>query len=155
LFNSHQYTYQSQRFVIATKPRHTYFDSMGAFHSPYFYGKIMAERFYHAFRTRPQLDLSNDSCKVALYEPCCRNPRLGICAGRYPRRIRNARQAVNAREIVPSFSASTYFAFAIRVSRILSTAMYRVRIGSVDDDALRNVVSNFHRHICDEPPRQY
>ena len=44
-----------------------------------------------------------------------------------------------AREIVPSFSASAYFGFAIRASRFLSKAMYRVRIGFIDDDALRNV----------------
>ena len=44
-----------------------------------------------------------------------------------------------AREIVPSFSASTYFGFAIRASRFVSMAMYRVRLGFVDDEALRNV----------------
>jgi len=44
-----------------------------------------------------------------------------------------------AREIVPSFSASTYFGIAIRVSRFLSQAMYRVRIGFVDDAALRDL----------------
>lgn len=44
-----------------------------------------------------------------------------------------------AREIVPSFSASTYFGIAIRVSRFLSKAMYRVRIGFIDDEALRDV----------------
>jgi len=44
-----------------------------------------------------------------------------------------------AREIVPSFSASAYFGFAIRASRFISKAMYRVRIGFIDDEALRNV----------------
>ncbi len=44
-----------------------------------------------------------------------------------------------AREIVPSFSASTYFGFAIRASRFISNAFYRVRLGFMDDDALRNV----------------
>lgn len=34
-----------------------------------------------------------------------------------------------AREIVPSFSASAYFGFAIRVARFLSVALYRVRLG--------------------------
>jgi glycerol-3-phosphate O-acyltransferase len=47
-----------------------------------------------------------------------------------------------AREIVPSFSASAYFGFAIRASRFLSKAMYRVRIGFIDDEALRNVDPN-------------
>ncbi len=44
-----------------------------------------------------------------------------------------------AREIVPSFSASTYFGFAIRASRFISNAFYRVRLGFMDDEALRNV----------------
>ena len=38
-----------------------------------------------------------------------------------------------AREIVPSFSASLYFGFAIRVARMLSRALYRVRLGHFDD----------------------
>ncbi len=44
-----------------------------------------------------------------------------------------------AHEIVPSFSAATYFGFAIRVSRFISNAFYRVRLGFMDDEALRNV----------------
>ena len=38
----------------------------------------------------------------------------------------------NAREIVPSFSASAYFGFAIRAARFLSNALYRVRLGHYD-----------------------
>ena len=37
-----------------------------------------------------------------------------------------------AREIVPGFSATLYFGFAIRAARRLSRALYRVRIGRVD-----------------------
>ena len=37
-----------------------------------------------------------------------------------------------AREIVPAFSATAYFGFAIRAARRLSRALYRVRIGRVD-----------------------
>lgn len=37
-----------------------------------------------------------------------------------------------AREIVPGFSATLYFGFAIRLARRLSRALYRVRIGKVD-----------------------
>ena len=37
-----------------------------------------------------------------------------------------------AREIVPGFSASVYFGFAITAARWLSKALYRVRIGKVD-----------------------
>ena len=44
-----------------------------------------------------------------------------------------------AREIVPSFSASTYFGFAIKASRFLSKALYRVRLGFIGEDSLRNV----------------
>lgn len=44
-----------------------------------------------------------------------------------------------AREIVPSFSATAYFTFAIRAARWLSRALYRVRIGHFDEAALRKV----------------
>lgn len=37
-----------------------------------------------------------------------------------------------AREIVPGFSATLYFGFAINAARRLSRALYRVRIGKVD-----------------------
>ena len=41
-----------------------------------------------------------------------------------------------AREIVPSFSATAYFGFAIRIARGLSNALYRVRLGYHDDAGL-------------------
>lgn len=44
-----------------------------------------------------------------------------------------------AREIVPGFSASIYFGFAIRAARWLSRTLYRVRIGNFDEVSLRNV----------------
>ena len=44
-----------------------------------------------------------------------------------------------AREIVPSFSAFAYFGFAIRIARFLSNSLYRVRLGHVDDVALREI----------------
>ncbi|SEP14767.1 glycerol-3-phosphate acyltransferase [Salinihabitans flavidus] len=44
-----------------------------------------------------------------------------------------------AREIVPSFSASAYFGFAIRVARFLSNALYRVRLVHVDEEGLRTI----------------
>ncbi|APX90223.1 glycerol-3-phosphate acyltransferase [Brevirhabdus pacifica] len=47
-----------------------------------------------------------------------------------------------AREIVPSFSASAYFGFATRAARWLSTALYRVRLGYVDEAALEAVRSD-------------
>ncbi|AVO38106.1 1-acyl-sn-glycerol-3-phosphate acyltransferase [Pukyongiella litopenaei] len=44
-----------------------------------------------------------------------------------------------AREIVPSFSASLYFGFAIRLARFLGNALYRVRLGHLDENALRAI----------------
>ncbi|MEO1918272.1 MAG: 1-acyl-sn-glycerol-3-phosphate acyltransferase, partial [Paracoccaceae bacterium] len=44
-----------------------------------------------------------------------------------------------AREIVPAFSAPTYFGFAVRASRFISKSLYRVRLGYIDDEALKNV----------------
>lgn len=41
-----------------------------------------------------------------------------------------------AREIVPSFSASVYFGFAIRAAKVLSRSLYRVRLGHYDETAL-------------------
>lgn len=56
-----------------------------------------------------------------------------------PREVVAERAAVYAREIVPSFSAFAYFGFAIRMSRFLSEALYRVRLGFVDEKALAAV----------------
>ncbi len=44
-----------------------------------------------------------------------------------------------AREIVPSFSASAYFGFAIRLTRFLSRALYRVRLAYFDEIGLQNI----------------
>lgn len=44
-----------------------------------------------------------------------------------------------AREIVPSFSASAYFSFAIRAARLLSNALYEVRLSQQDEDAIRAI----------------
>ncbi len=44
-----------------------------------------------------------------------------------------------AREIVPSFSASAYFGFAIRAARFLSNALYRVRLGQYDEGAFTKI----------------
>lgn len=42
-----------------------------------------------------------------------------------------------AREIVPSFSASMYFGFAIKLARFISTSLYRVRLGYYDETAFQ------------------
>jgi glycerol-3-phosphate O-acyltransferase len=44
-----------------------------------------------------------------------------------------------AREIVPAFSASAYFGFAIRAARLLSNALFRVRLGELDEEALDRI----------------
>jgi glycerol-3-phosphate O-acyltransferase len=44
-----------------------------------------------------------------------------------------------AKEIVPSFSAIGYFGFAIKATRWLSRALYRVRLGYVDEAALKSI----------------
>ena len=44
-----------------------------------------------------------------------------------------------AREIVPSFSATAYFGFAIRIARWLSQAFYRVRLGYFDEEAINKI----------------
>ncbi len=44
-----------------------------------------------------------------------------------------------AREIVPAFSAATYFGFAIRVARWLSRSLYKVRLGQYDEAAIRAI----------------
>ena len=44
-----------------------------------------------------------------------------------------------AREIVPAFSASAYFGFAIRAARILSNALYRVRLGHYETEGLDRI----------------
>jgi glycerol-3-phosphate O-acyltransferase len=44
-----------------------------------------------------------------------------------------------AREIVPGFSAFTYFGFAIRAARLLSQSLYRVRLVHANDRALEDI----------------
>src|SRR6056297_1131320 len=44
-----------------------------------------------------------------------------------------------ANEIVPSFSAFTYFGLGLRLASWLSNALYRVRLGHHDEEALRSI----------------
>lgn len=44
-----------------------------------------------------------------------------------------------AREIVPRFSATAYFGVAIRLAKLLSRSLYRVRPGNFDEAKLRDV----------------
>ncbi len=52
-----------------------------------------------------------------------------------------AMQAVEryAHEIVPAFNAYIYFRFGFWLSRLLARTLYRVRLGAVDEEALRRV----------------
>ncbi len=52
-----------------------------------------------------------------------------------------AMQAVEryAREIVPAFNAYVYFRLGFWLSRLLARTLYRVRLGAVDEEALRRV----------------
>jgi glycerol-3-phosphate O-acyltransferase len=54
-----------------------------------------------------------------------------------PFKIAEARAERYAREIVPSFSAFTYFSFGIKASRWLSQALFKVRLGHEDEEALQ------------------
>ncbi|NQW15764.1 MAG: glycerol-3-phosphate acyltransferase, partial [Rhodobacter sp.] len=56
-----------------------------------------------------------------------------------PLAVASAKAATYAQEIVPSFSVFAYFGFAIRLSRWISQALFRVRVGFMDDDSLRRV----------------
>ena len=56
-----------------------------------------------------------------------------------PREVAMAKAARWAREIVPSFSAYTYFKIGTRLARRVSEALYRVRLGYTNDEALRAV----------------
>src|SRR6266567_4488870 len=56
-----------------------------------------------------------------------------------PRAVVMARVETYAREIVPNFSAYAYFKFGTQAARLLSTLLYRVRLGYMDDETLRAV----------------
>ena len=56
-----------------------------------------------------------------------------------PRAVVMARVERIAREIVPSFSAITYFAVGARLARLIAQSLYRVRLGAVDEAALARI----------------
>jgi glycerol-3-phosphate O-acyltransferase len=56
-----------------------------------------------------------------------------------PRAVVLSRVQEYAREIVPSFNAWTYFRFGAMAARWLSNALYRVRLGYYDDEAIKAV----------------
>lgn len=55
------------------------------------------------------------------------------------REISQSKARNYAREIVPSFSAYAYFGIGARFARLISTVLYRVRLGYMDEEALKTV----------------
>ncbi|WP_338036472.1 1-acyl-sn-glycerol-3-phosphate acyltransferase [Marivivens niveibacter] len=53
-----------------------------------------------------------------------------------PENVASERARRYAREIVPSFSATVYFGIGARLSRWLSRAFYKIRLGALDRDKL-------------------
>ncbi len=56
-----------------------------------------------------------------------------------PKTVALARARRYAKEIVPAFSAYTYFRVGASLARRISTSLYRVRVGAFDEQALYNV----------------
>ena len=56
-----------------------------------------------------------------------------------PKTVAYARARSYAKEIIPSFSAYTYFRVGTALAKRISTALYRVRIGAFDEAALYQV----------------
>ena len=56
-----------------------------------------------------------------------------------PKSVTHARARRYAKEIIPSFSAYTYFRVGTALAKRLSTALYRVRLGAIDEARLYQV----------------
>ncbi|MEK6216589.1 MAG: 1-acyl-sn-glycerol-3-phosphate acyltransferase, partial [Boseongicola sp.] len=56
-----------------------------------------------------------------------------------PRDVAMVRVERYAREIVPSFSAYTYFSVGTKVSRLTAQSLYRVRLGAFNEEALAKI----------------
>ena len=56
-----------------------------------------------------------------------------------PKSVAYARARRYAKEIIPAFSAYTYFRLGTSLARRISTALYRVRIGALEEAALTQV----------------
>jgi glycerol-3-phosphate O-acyltransferase len=56
-----------------------------------------------------------------------------------PKSVTHARARRYAKEIIPSFSAYTYFRVGTALAKRLSTALYRVRLGAIDETRLYQV----------------
>ena len=60
-------------------------------------------------------------------------------ANKVSREVAQARARHYAQEIVPSFSAYAYFGIGTRLARWVSTFIYRVRLGYMDEEAMKTV----------------
>ncbi len=60
-------------------------------------------------------------------------------ANNEPRAVTMARVQAYAREIVPAFNAWTYFSIGAHAARLLSNALYRVRLGYYDEEKLKQI----------------
>ena len=56
-----------------------------------------------------------------------------------PKSVAHARARRYAKEIIPSFSAYAYFRIGASLARRISTALYRVRVGALDETTLYEV----------------
>ena len=83
--------------------------------------------------------------RQALIERLIHDPEIAAEAERFaadndlPRREVADRVERYAREIVPAFNAYIYFRFGYWLSRRIARALYRVRLGAIDDGALAAV----------------
>ncbi|MCZ6727659.1 MAG: 1-acyl-sn-glycerol-3-phosphate acyltransferase [Acidobacteria bacterium] len=59
-----------------------------------------------------------------------------------PRDVVQAKVARYAKEIVPSFNAWAYFRWGYSIARWIARTLYRVRLGSIDEAALRSIPAN-------------
>ncbi|MFP4327125.1 MAG: 1-acyl-sn-glycerol-3-phosphate acyltransferase [Paracoccaceae bacterium] len=83
--------------------------------------------------TRPiqpfKLAARHDTIQRLIYDPQVSRAIVDHAAAcRVPENVASQRARRYAREIVPAFSASVYFGFAIRAARLVSRALYDVRL---------------------------
>ena len=90
-----------------------------------------------------KLALRYDMIQRLIYDPAVARAVTDYAAEEgVPENVAFEKAKRYAREIVPGFSASAYFGFAIRVAKFLSRTLYRVRPGNFDEVKLRDVDKN-------------
>jgi glycerol-3-phosphate O-acyltransferase len=112
--------------------------------------KRRANKAIEELNTRLQLRIQPFKLtkRKALIEQLCFDPDVLAAVEQYakdhgvPRDAAMDRARRYAREIVPSFSAYTYFRVGTRLARKISQGLYRVRLGYANEAALRAVDPN-------------